>query len=67
MDSRPPVPSFDVLAGFMARLVEREGDEQRLRYLIGRLAKDWADPLEPAVAARLTASITARTEMRVVG
>ncbi|MGW3959258.1 hypothetical protein ACWED2_05510 [Amycolatopsis sp. NPDC005003] len=57
---------LDVLAGFMVRLVEKEGDEQRLLYLIGRLTKDWADPLEPDVAERLTASIRARTEMRVV-
>jgi hypothetical protein len=57
---------LDVLAGFMARLVEKEGDAQRLLYLIGRLTKDWADPLKPDVAARLTASIRTRTEMRVV-
>ncbi|MEV6646124.1 hypothetical protein [Amycolatopsis sp. NPDC051371] len=57
---------LDVLARFMAELVEKQGDAERLLYLIGRLTKDWADPLEPDVAARLTASIRTRTEMRVV-
>ncbi|WP_328612531.1 hypothetical protein OHS18_24460 [Amycolatopsis sp. NBC_00355] len=57
---------LDVLAGFMIRLVESQSDAQRLLYLIGRLTKDWADPLEPDVAARLTTAIHSCTEMRVV-
>ncbi|WP_410572837.1 hypothetical protein [Amycolatopsis sp. cmx-4-61] len=57
---------LDVLAGFMAELVETESDAQRLLYLIGRLTKDWADPLAPAVATELTAAIKTRTKMRVV-
>jgi hypothetical protein len=55
-----------VLAGFMAELVEKRDDAERLLYLIARLTKDWADPLDPGVAARLIASIRARTEMEVV-
>ncbi|MFD2474143.1 hypothetical protein [Amycolatopsis silviterrae] len=56
---------LDVLAEFMGRLVTREGDAQRLKYLIGRLLGDWADPLRPDVAARLNTEIDASERTRV--
>ncbi|MEV4145435.1 hypothetical protein AB0J40_17315 [Amycolatopsis sp. NPDC049691] len=57
---------LDTLAGFLAELVGRRGDAERLLHLIGRLTNDWADPLQPGVAARLTTAIKGRTEMKVV-
>jgi hypothetical protein len=48
---------LDVLAGFMTGLVVHDGDAQRLHYLLGRLTEDWADPLPPDVAARLSMAL----------
>ncbi|WP_406629280.1 hypothetical protein [Amycolatopsis sp. WGS_07] len=61
---RDPV-FLDVLAGFLGRLVLREGDAQRLKYLIRRLVDDWADPLRPDVAQRLSTEIDASERTRV--
>ncbi|MET8849653.1 hypothetical protein [Amycolatopsis sp. NPDC004625] len=53
---------LETLARFLPYLVESESDRLRLKHLIDRLQTDWADPLRPEVAARLTDAVHARQE-----
>lgn len=53
---------LETLARFLPYVVETESDRLRLKHLIDRLQADWADPLRPEVAARLTDAVHARQE-----
>lgn len=46
-----------ILADFIPHIVRNEADEHRLKYLLNRLLRDWADPLCPDVADRLRDAI----------
>ncbi|MEV6829906.1 hypothetical protein, partial [Amycolatopsis sp. NPDC051102] len=53
---------LETLARFLPYVVDTESDRLRLKHLIDRLQADWADPLRPAVAARLIDAVHARQE-----
>ncbi|MEQ0565598.1 hypothetical protein ABJI51_41520 [Amycolatopsis sp. NEAU-NG30] len=56
---------LDVLADFLTGLVAHDGDARRLQYLLNRLTDDWADPLQPEVAARLRTAVQNGERTRV--
>ncbi|MDX3195560.1 hypothetical protein PV458_44775 [Streptomyces sp. MN03-5084-2B] len=53
---------LETLARFVPYIVETESDQRRLKHLVKTLCEDWADPLRPEVAARLTDAVHARQE-----
>jgi hypothetical protein len=53
---------LETLARFLPYVVDTESDRRRLQHLVDKLREDWADPLRPEVAARLTEAVHAREE-----
>jgi hypothetical protein len=53
---------LETLARFLPYVVDTENDRRRLEHLVEKLREDWADPLRPEVAVRLTEAVHAREE-----